>query len=213
MRLIKKSGFILFIVLFNSCYNAEYLEQPDLNFDWNPEIAIPLLEKTLTLDSWVGGLPFEDLPFEFLQLLGNIELQDTIPMNLKNFNSSEVSINKVNFNFYMVNGYGAIVSGQAYFVRGNYSLIDSVFSDGPVELPAAHIGTATDIWVPFPILEQTEYDIEAFQTITEESQFIIVKYGIDISELEESDLAFLPGQSIVVNLGVKIDLIQNITAK
>lgn len=199
------------LFFMSSCYKEEYLRQPELDFQWNPEFAFPVLKTRIGMEAWTLELPVSLLPY-----FETIELQDTIPLNLRDFTYPDLTIQRIAFKGAALNAFNAPIHTQAYFCRRNYTTIDSLFRDEnnyPLLLPA---NTITEDGEPFNTSDEdkvsfeAEFTAEEFDVLINESAFVIVKFVFYLSEVPQPDLVNFPLLYIDLSLGMRVKFIREI---
>jgi len=185
------------------CYDAEKLEQPDLKFTWDPEIAIPIGTTSLSISNWVL-----DLPVNYIVSLGitSLELQDTLPVNLQDFTMEGFTIKSVEFKCFGESSYNSTIDAQIYFTDSFYIKSDSVFSEGPKQFDSATVTENCDIVEKADIGVVYTLDQSTYENVVNNTRYVIIKYILNIEGFTEQNILCLTGSEINVSLGMKINV-------
>ncbi len=114
------------------------------NLEWNPQLALPLGEVEIGLNSDSG---FDTLLLEEDTVSGFplwMDQSEVVMTGVFDFDPSTISdnldkLNRILFRVNSSNQFPHTMYSQAYFRDGGGTYIDSMFQDGPVESPAAKV--------------------------------------------------------------------------
>ena len=142
-RWILVTGAVLSLLTLSSCLK-DMPESLPSQLEWNPQLALPLGEEEFGLNSESG---FDTLLLEEDSLTGQpfwLDLEEVVLEGEFEFDMSTISenldkLNAILFRVNCSNQFPHTMFSQAYFRDGSGFFLDSMFQDGPVETPAAHI--------------------------------------------------------------------------
>ncbi|MCP4310248.1 MAG: hypothetical protein GY790_03210 [Bacteroidetes bacterium] len=209
MRTLFPIILVLLSGLMVSCMKDKPESFPE-ELVWNPELAIPLGVDRFGLNDESG---FDTTQFQLDTLtgqpewVGKVEVVMTggVEFDLSALGTSIENINRVLFRVGLSNGFPNEVWAQAYFTDALSNPIDSMFSDGPILLPAATpIG---DGETTRPVVHRKDVIFENDRIgPLEEATEIMFRAVIHDPEPDTTLIPFYPGYYIEMELGVMADL-------
>ena len=140
MRISSLISLLLILAGISSCMKDKPEDFPD-KVIWDPELAFPIgMEQYgMNAESGFDTTKFEEDPSTGLPLWVNevaVLMEGSIYFDLSNLDSHIDSVDWIMFRLGIYNGFPNEVMTQAYFLDASSSVLDSMFSEGPLAVPA-----------------------------------------------------------------------------
>ncbi|MFO7669029.1 MAG: hypothetical protein R6W31_05165 [Bacteroidales bacterium] len=210
MRTISFISLLMFMGLMSACMKDKPEALPE-NLVWNPELALPLGSDRLGLNAESG---FDTTLFEFADMIDSIPkwveetvtvLERTLDFDLSLVYDHIDSIHQVLFRVGIFNGFPNEISAQAYFMDALNHPIDSMFSEGPLPVPAGiPIGNGETIH-PTLVRKDALFVAERIAPL-EYATKILLRAVIAHPQIDTLLVPFYPYYSIEMEIGMMTDL-------
>jgi len=128
------SVILSFFLLLQSCVKEDFTKISD-EFDWQPNISIPVATDTMNSDNYRGSLSFLD----HYNLANEILISKTIDFDFADIFSEENHVEKLMFRFDIENRFPARLEVYPYCLNENLQIVPSIFTDSPLQIPAPQI--------------------------------------------------------------------------
>lgn len=140
MRISFLVSLLLILAGFSSCMKDKPEDFPD-KVIWDPELAFPIGMEAygMNAESGFDMTLFETDPLTGLPLWVNeveLVMGGSVDFNLSNLDSYIDSVNWIMFRLGIYNGFPNEAMTQAYFLDAASNVLDSMFSEGPLAVPA-----------------------------------------------------------------------------
>lgn len=208
MRNLSFISLLMFMGLISACMKDKPEALPE-NLVWNPELALPIGTDRLGLNEESG---FDTTLFELDTLtdfpkwveMAVIVLERTIDFDLSLVNEHIDSIHQVLFRIGIFNGFPNEVLAQAYFMDTSNNPIDSVFSGGPLPVPAGvPIGNGETV-EPSVVRRDALFDAERIAPL-ENATAILLRAVFEHPLVDTLLVPFYPGYFIDMEIGMMTD--------
>jgi len=211
MKLNRIVVFIIISILVFSCTK----EEPDEGSNWNPNFSIAIGYTSLQMNADSG---FDTLLLQINALTGlpywteeiDIPLSYTMPFDMGQISNFSEEIISIMFRLNTYNGFPNEALGQVYFLDASNSIVDSLFSTGPLTMNRGTVNgetinsahTQTDI-----IFDQSK--IEELTTVRN----ILIQGEVRNIELDTTLVNYYPNYSLDLQLGLQAELSMSISSK
>lgn len=194
---------------FSSCMKKKPEELP-YKLEWNPQVAIALGTEQIGLNAESGfdTTLFEldtltDLPYWVEQQV--LVLERHMAFDLSALEANLDKINRILFRTSISNGFPNPLLAQGYFVDAAQNIIDSMFSEGPVPVPAGTpIGNGETV-DPYTVVQDAIFDKERM-TPLEDATEIILRAVIAHPQIDTLLVPYYPNYLIDIEIGIMTDL-------
>lgn len=182
---------------------------PD-TLEWNAEVAFPLGEDSFGLNA-VSGFDTSLLDLDtitgFPEWIDHLEvvMEGTLDINLSSISENLDQINRLLFRVNAYNGFPNEVLAQAYFQDAGMNTIDSMFSEGPMEVPAGHKEGNGETIKPAYARQDAVFDKEQIQPLAN-ATVIVFKATILIFDLDSTLIPYYPTYHFDLDIGAMLDL-------
>jgi hypothetical protein len=177
---------------------------------WNPEVALPLGTDSLGLNAESG---FDTTLFE-LDPITNIPkwvekveviLEGTIEFDLSAMHEYLDEMNRILFRVNIANGFPNPLRAQAYFLDADSNRIDSMFSSGPVYVPAGKIQGSGETISPSRVRKDAVFEHDRIGPLQEVSR-ILFQAILENTGIDTALIPYYPFYHIDVEMGAMLDL-------
>ena len=207
-KYFRAACFTTAAILLISCLKDMPEEFPS-SYVWNPEVALPLGVDSFGMNSESG---FDTLLLNMDSLTGiprwvdelEIVMQGSLHFDLGSLNETE-EIDHMMFRINLYNGFPDQASVQAYFQDAGSNPLDSMFREGPVNVPAARVignGEETD---PGFIRKDASFTQEELRPL-EAATSILFRASFSNLEVDSLLIPHYPTYEIIADIGVMLGL-------
>lgn len=210
MRTIFPSILLLISGFLLSCLRDKPESFPE-NLEWNPELAFPIGIDRFGLNAKSG---FDTTLFELDTLTGlpewadpEVELLMTgkVKFDLSAFEASNENINRVLFRVSLHNGFPHEVMAQAYFRDEAAIVIDSMFSEGAIPVPAGVPLRDERIIDPSVLIGDAVFEDDRIEELHRAIE-IVLKASIINPEIDTTLFDYYRSYYIDLELGIMTNL-------
>ena len=195
--------------ILSSCLKDKPESLPD-RLVWNPELAFPVGTKHYGMNAESG---FDTTLFELNPATGlplwtdriEVVMEGSIAFDLSNLDPRIDSVNQVLFRLSVSNEFPNETMAQAYFLDAARIILDSMFSEGPINLPPG---------IPTGEGETSEASVVRKDAIFDRERIKPLKNATDIlfravllnKEIDTALVPFYPFYLIQMEIGMMTDL-------
>ncbi len=209
MRISFLVSLLLIFAGFSSCMKDKPEDFPD-KVIWDPELAFPIGTKAygMNAESGFDTTLFEEDPLTGLPLWVNeveVVMKGSIDFDLSNLDSYIDSVNWIMFRLGIYNGFPNEVMTQAYFLDASSSVLDSMFSDGPLAVsPGTPISEGESI-DPSYSRNDAMFDRERLTAI-ENTTEILFRALLLNQDIDTNLVPYYPNYEIDIEIGMMTNL-------
>jgi len=208
MRALFPIILLLISGLLTSCLKNKPESFPE-NLEWNPSLAFPVGIDRYGLNAESG---FDTTLFELDTLTGlpdwvkaEVIMTGRLDFNLSSFETSNEEINRLLFRVGFFNGFPHEVLAQGYFIDEASNLIDSMFAEGPIPVPAGTPLRNEEIIDPSNLIVDAVFVNDRIDGLFDASE-IILEATIVNPRIDSTLIPYYRFYYIDVELGVMTDL-------
>jgi hypothetical protein len=212
MRIPFLLSLLLFMSIQSSCLKDKPESLPD-RLVWNPDLAVPVgtdiygLNAESGFDTTLFELdPETDLPLWVGEV--QVVMEGSITFDISILNTHIDSVNRVLFRLGISNEFPNEALVQAYFLDAASITLDSMFSDGPVDLPPGiPIGEGETSEASL-VRKDAIFDAERIVPLENATEILFRAILLieDIEEIDTTLIPYYPNYLIEVEIGLMTDL-------
>ncbi len=209
-KTFRSLAFLVFMLLGAVSCLKDLPESVPNTLEWNPEVAFPLGEDSFGLNA-VSGFDTSLLDLDTITGLPDwIDEVEVVMEGTLNFNLSSISdnldhLNRILFRVNANNGFPNEVLAQAYFQDAGLNTIDSMFSEGPMEVPAGQKEGSGITIQPSYFKQDAMFHKERLQPLAN-AAVIFFRATIVISDLDSTLIPYYPSYHFDLDIGSMLDL-------
>lgn len=213
------SAYIIKLSLFTGmalalcCLHACLKDRPEAlpeNLQWNPQLAFPLGEEVFGMNSQSG---FDTLLLELDTVSGqpvwtshqSVVMEGTFDFDLSSISDNLDKLNRILFRMNFSNQFPHTMYSQAYFRDQGGIFIDSMFSDGPVETPAAKIREQGNTIEAGKAQHDALIEADRLPALLD-AQSILLRSSFQVASLDTLLIPAYPDFRFQVDTGLMLDL-------
>jgi len=180
------------------------------NVKWNPELAFPLGEDSFGLNALSG---FDTTLFNLDTISGlpdwvdelEVVMEGTLDFDLYSIQENLEKINRILFRFKASNGFPNEVKAQAYFQDGGLNNVDSMFSEGPLTLPAGVVQEEGESVKASVIIKDAIFEKDRIQSL-QNVNTIFFRATVLLAEVDHQLITYYPAYHLDLEIGAMLDL-------
>jgi len=209
MRISFLISLLLIFAGFSSCMKDKPEDFPE-KVIWDPELAFPIGMEQYGMNEESGFNTdlFEEDPLTGLPLWVNeveVVMEGSINFDLSNLDSQIDSVNWIMFRLGIYNGFPNEVKTQAYFLDASSSVLDSMFSDGPLAVtPGIPISVGESIDPSYSRKDAT-FDRERLASLENTTEILFRALFLN-QDLDTNLLPYYPNYEIDIEIGMMTNL-------
>lgn len=215
--------FLVFLFLsvlaFSSCIDDNFTDI-DTSITYEADASLPLgnsfpllgeLLDTINLveiPDWVNKDTVSFFLYDSIYYYspGKIKFTTTGYFALNPFENDTVKITSLMFRTNIVNAIPAEVDQQLYFTDTSNTVIDSLYSAGPLEIQPALSDTAGNIIATWELLKNDIYLSDEMIDTIMNTQHIVLSAELIIPDSSEETIHFLSSHNIWIQIGMRVGL-------
>jgi len=199
----------ILVIMAISCLKDMPEEFP-ASYVWDPEVALPLGADSFGMNAESG---FDTSLLNLDSLTGipqwvdelEIVMQGTLPFDLSSLNETE-EIDHLMFRVNLYNGFPSQADVQAYFQGAGSITLDSMFEEGPVNVPAARVTGNEKESNPGYIQKDASFSQEELRALEPATSILFVATFRN-QELDSTLIPHYPTYEMISDIGVMLGLI------
>jgi hypothetical protein len=207
-RLILAGG-VISLLLAPSCMKNKPDSLPE-NLEWNPSLALPIGEDRFGLNNESS---FDTLLLENDSVTGmpgwirlnEVALEKTSALDLSIIRDNLDKLNRIMFRMNSSNQFPNIMYLQAYFSDQGGAYLDSIFSEGPVEIPAGSVNNDREPVDPGTAVHDAILEAERIAIISQ-AQSLKVRAFFLVEGVDTTLLSFYPSFNYDLQSGWMLDM-------
>ncbi|MDX2445081.1 MAG: hypothetical protein QNK30_14895 [Bacteroidales bacterium] len=206
---------LLGIITFSACVDDNY-NDIDTSLIYDAEASLPLgntnpmLSEILdTIDlipipDWVDKDKASFFLYDSVYYYspGRIKVSTSGYFSLDPFQNDTIEITSLMFRTNAINGIPAEIDLQLYFTDSTGSVIDSLYSTGPLRIEPAVVDSVGNVTATYEIWELDNYFSDDKIDSISNSQYIEVKAEVIIPDSSQGTIAFTSSQEIWIQVGI-----------
>ena len=206
----------LSVLAFNSCIDDNFTDI-DTSITYDTDASLPLGNVSLLMESFMDTIILVPIPDDDTTLFflydsvyyyspGKIKLSTSGYFSLAPFENDTVKITSLMFRTNAVNGIPAEIDHQLYFADTSNTIIDSLYSTGPMRIEPAPTDDEGNVTGTYEIWK-VENDLSpAMIDKISETQYIFLSAELIIPDSQHDTIPFYSSQDIWIQIGIRVGL-------
>jgi hypothetical protein len=205
----KYLGMILLMVPLVSCMKDAPESLPD-RIEWNPVLAFPLGDENYGLNQ-VSGFDTTLLDLDTVTGLPawvdevTVVMQGNLDFGLSSIQENLDHLNGALFRVSCENGFPDVIYAQGYFEDEGENVIDSMFREGAMAVPAAKLNPSGELLETGMATQDSYFDRDRIRPLENASNIALRAFFI-VTDPDSSLIPYYPTFQFDVHIGAMLDL-------
>ncbi len=198
------------MVLLASCLKDMPEALPE-HIEWNAELALPIGSGLFGIDA-ADGFDSTWLEFDTITSFPNwidedsITLRYRLEFDLSSINESIDDMNQILFRINFDNGFPNELMAQCYFLDPSDNQVDSMFTSGPIPVPAGRILGNGETVDPSHIRQDVVFDQDRVIGLADVTQLEFQAIIRNLSQIDSTLYPYYPSYEFGAEIGIMVDL-------
>jgi len=200
---------VLLILPETSCMKDAPESLPD-KLIWNPALAFPVGEESYGLNDVSG---FDTTLLDLDTITGLPEWVDQLIVEMKrnldfDLSSIQNNLDQIHWALFRVsfeNEFPDVIFAQGYFKDEGENVIDSMFSEGPVAVPAANVAESGEVLQTGQAIQDAYFDHDRIAGLNDATHIALRAFFI-VTDPDSALIPHYPDFAFNVHIGVMLDL-------
>jgi len=201
---------ISIVIISFSCIDDLPSDFDNPDSTWNPNFSFPIGFTSLQMSEESGfdmsllndldNSGFPDWIDEF-----DVPMSYTMPFDMQELDEFSEEIVSIMFRLNTYNGFPAIARGQVYFLNFNYQIVDSMFTNGPLNIEAGVIAEDQQNVNSSHNQNDVVFDQNKIDDLAN-VRYVLIEGAILNLSLDSTLIDYYPNYSLELQLGVQAEL-------